>query len=185
MSEGAVADRYARALLDLGRETGELESLAASMREFSEAAVSHRELRAVLFDPTVAKEQRASVIRAVGKRLSMPEMGIRGLLLMSRRRRLGVLSAVSRRLTELADEVTGVLRGTVTTAQPMPENFYESLSESISRATGRKIILSRQADERLIGGAVARVGDATVDASVRGQLDDIERELTLALGSES
>lgn len=182
MSEEAVANRYAQALLELGQEAGQLDLLASSVRDFAAAVEGSRELRAIIHDPTISQEQRVGVLRAVAGKLSMPEVGIHGLLLMSRRRRLGAISAVARRLTELADQATGVLRGAVTTARPMPESFYGALSESIARATGRTIILSRGVDESLIGGAVARVGDATIDASVRGQLGNIERELTLALG---
>ncbi len=185
MSEGAVAERYAQALLELGQEEGGLESLASSMRSFAQAFDGSRELRSVLLDPTIGSAEREALIRAISARISMPELGVKGLLVLARRRRLGSIGAISRRLTELSDQATGVLRGTVTTAQQMPESFYEALAAGIASATGRRILLSRTMDESLIGGAVATVGDTTIDASIRGQLADIERELMVAVGGDA
>jgi F-type H+-transporting ATPase subunit delta len=182
MSEGAIAERYAQALLELGQEKSQLAALAAGMAAFARAMESSRQLRSVALDPTVLREERAAVLRAVAERLAMPEVGIKGLLLIAARGRIGVIGAISRRLGELSDEVSGVLRGAVTTAREMPETFFTSLSEGVAAATGKKVVLSRAVDPSLIGCAVARIGDSTIDASVLGRLSDIQRELTVALG---
>ena len=38
-------------------------------------------------------------------------------------------------------------------------------------------MLQRKHDPSLIGGIVTRIGDNTIDGSIRGQLDEIERRL--------
>lgn len=184
MSEGAVAERYAQALLELGQESSELTPLAEGMRAFADAMGASRELRLLASDPTISAEDRARVLRAIGERVGLPQIGINGLLMIADRGRLSALPAIARRLTELADAASGILRASVTTAREMPESFFHALSEGVTQATGRQVILSRKVDASLIGGAVTQVGDSTIDASVLGRLADVQRELSLVLGSE-
>ena len=43
--------------------------------------------------------------------------------------------------------------------------------------TQRRIVIERRQDPSLIGGVVTRIGDNTIDGSVRGRLTEIERQL--------
>lgn len=181
MSVGAVAERYAQALFELGDESGTLSSLSDKLREFALTYESSRELRGALNNPVLSIEQRKGLVSEVAKKIGVPEVGIKGLQFMAQRGRLPALSATVERLTELSDEKHGVLRASVTTAVPMSENYYQSLSSQLSLATKKKIVLERSVDEDLVGGAIARVGDMLIDGSVRGKLQKLERDLLSAV----
>ena len=57
------------------------------------------------------------------------------------------------------------------------KGFYERLRSELEAATSRRIVIERREDPELIGGVVTRIGDNTIDGSVRGQLAEIERSL--------
>ncbi len=59
----------------------------------------------------------------------------------------------------------------------MPDSFYQKLTAELEAATARKIVLERREDPSLIAGFVTRIGDNTIDGSVRGRLNEIERQL--------
>ena len=80
-------------------------------------------------------------------------------------------------LTRLADEKAGVLRATVTSARPLSEDYYRSLAAELEKRTSRKILLERREDPTLLAGIVTRIGDHTIDGSVRGRLAALERQL--------
>jgi F-type H+-transporting ATPase subunit delta len=80
-------------------------------------------------------------------------------------------------LATLADEKAGVVRATVTSAGPLPDSFYERLTKELETATQRKVAIDRQEDPTLIAGVVTRIGDNTIDGSVKGRLAEIERLL--------
>jgi F-type H+-transporting ATPase subunit delta len=69
------------------------------------------------------------------------------------------------------------VRATVTAATRMPESFYERLKAELESATGRRIVIERRQDPALIAGVVTRIGDNTIDGSVRGSLGEIVRSL--------
>jgi F-type H+-transporting ATPase subunit delta len=42
---------------------------------------------------------------------------------------------------------------------------------------GKRIIVEHEEDAGLIGGVMVRVGDNTFDGSIRGRLEELERQL--------
>ncbi len=183
MSVGAVAERYAQALFELGDETGNLASLTEKLRDFAETFEASKELRAALSNPVVPVEERLSLLAQVATKLGVPDLGIKGLQVMAQRGRLPAIAATVQRLTELSDDKNGILRASVTTAAKMSESYYESLASKLAAATQKKIVLERSVDEDLVGGAIARVGDKLIDGSIRGKLQKVERDLLSAVAA--
>ena len=181
MSEGAVAERYAQALFELGTEAGQLSQLSEKLQAFADVYTGSKDLRAALDNPKASAAEKAALIIGLAGKLGVPPIGQKGLGLIGRRRRMSAIAAIARRLTELADENAGVVRASVVTAKPMGEAFYTALSQKLSSSTGKKVVLARSTNPDLIAGAITRVGDIEVDGSVRGQLDELKRSLHGAL----
>ncbi len=167
MSTGAVAERYARALFELGQEGGILGPLTEQIQRFAELYTESPELRAVLDNPVVAPEKREAVLSDIASRLGLGQIGANAIRYLSHRRRLAALPDIARRLASLADEKSGILRASVTTAAQLSESFYEKLRAELEALTGKKVVLERKQDPSLIAGVVTRIGDNVVDGSVR------------------
>jgi F-type H+-transporting ATPase subunit delta len=180
---GAVADRYAQALFELGLEAGNLPALTEQVRAFADSYASSRELQAVLDNPMVDAAQRAAVLADVAQRAGLSGVGFDGVRLLARRKRLSALPDIARRLAELSDEQLGVVRATVTSATQLPESFYQNLVSELEASLKRKVSLERRQDPSLIAGVITRVGDNTVDGSVRGRLAELERQLGQVSGA--
>jgi F-type H+-transporting ATPase subunit delta len=177
MSQAPVADRYARAIFELGVETGQLAPITEQVSRFAQVYAKSAELRAVLDNPLVDPEKRAAVLNDVATRLGLVGSALNLIKLLASRKKLRVVPDIARRLDRFSDEKAGVVRASVTSAKPMPEGFYQKLVSELEAATARKIVLERREDPSLIAGFVTRIGDNTIDGSVRGRLDEIERQL--------
>lgn len=177
MSQAPVADRYARAIFELGVETGELGAITEQVRRFARAYAGSPELRAVLDNPVIEVQKRDAVLADLATRLALSGNGLNLIRLLASRKKLRVLPDVARRLDRFSDEKAGILRASVTSAVPMPESFYQKLVTELESATAHKIVLERREDPTLIAGFVARIGDNTIDGSIRGRLSEIERQL--------
>jgi F-type H+-transporting ATPase subunit delta len=174
----AVAERYARAILELGVEAGQLELLTAQFRSFADTYASSRELRGVLSNPLIELAKREAILLETAARVGLSGVGLNALRFIAKRNRLSALPDIARRLASLADEQAGVVRATVTSAGPLPESFYERLVGELEGATLRKVALDRKLDPSLIAGVVTRIGDNIIDGSVKGRLAEIERQLS-------
>lgn len=177
MSQAPVADRYARAIFELGVETGQLAPITEQVRRFAQVYSGSPELRAVLDNPIIDVEKRDAVLADVSARLSLSGNGLNLIRLLASRKKLRVVPEIAKRLDRFTDEQAGVVRATVTSARPMPDSFYQKLIGELEAATARKIVLERREDPSLIAGFVTRIGDNTIDGSVRGRLIEIERQL--------
>jgi F-type H+-transporting ATPase subunit delta len=172
-----VAERYARAILALGVETGTLGALADQMRRFATAYQESIDLRSVLENPLIAEEQREKVLSEVAGRLGLERLALNTIRYLARRRRFSALPEIAKRLDSLSDEQQGVVRATVTSARLLPDSYYARLGEQLTTLVGRKVVIDRREDPTLIAGVVTRIGDNTIDGSLRGQLDQLERRL--------
>lgn len=177
MSQTPVADRYARAIFELGVETGQLASITEQVRRFARAYAGSAELRAVLENPVIDAEKRDAVLSDVATRVGLSGSSLNLIKLLASRKKLRVVPEIAHRLDRLSDEQAGVVRASVTSAKPMPESFYQRLVGELEAATSRKVVLERLEDPTLIAGFVTRIGDNTIDGSVRGRLNEIERQL--------
>jgi len=179
VSYTAIAERYARAIFELASEASQLGPVSEGIRAFSEAYTSSPELaRALAHGGDEAS--RDALIKDLAARLGMPEIAQNAVRLMTVRRRLAALPDIAKMLTGLADDKAGVVRATVTSAKPLPEDYYRSLALELEQRTKRKVVLERRQDPALIGGVVTRIGDHTIDGSVQGRLAALESQLLSA-----
>jgi F-type H+-transporting ATPase subunit delta len=177
MSQAPVADRYARAIYELGVETNQLPSITEQVRRFAQTYASSAELRAVLDNPIIDADKRDGVLADVSTRLGLSGSALNLIKLLASRKKLRVVPDIAKRLDRLSDEKAGVVRASVTSAKAMPESFYQKLIAELETATARKIVLERKEDPSLIAGFVTRIGDNTIDGSVKGRLSELERQL--------
>ncbi|MEB2312875.1 MAG: ATP synthase F1 subunit delta [Sorangiineae bacterium] len=175
-----VAERYARAIFELAIEQNQLKPITEQIGAIAEVYGASRDLRAVLDNPLVTEDKREALLVELGKRLGLGETALNALRLIARRRRLGSLAMIAARLGTLADERAGIVRATVSSAAPLSEAFYQKLAAELERATSRKIVLQKEVDPSLIAGVVTRIGDNTIDGSVKGRLATLERQLLSA-----
>jgi F-type H+-transporting ATPase subunit delta len=66
----------------------------------------------------------------------------------------------------------------LTTAEELTDDEAREIVQQIEKASGRPVDASRNVDPSLIGGIVLQAGSMRVDASVRGRLERLRRQLT-------
>ena len=78
----------------------------------------------------------------------------------------------------MVDEESGIIKAEVTSAIPLSEAQLNSLKEKIEASTNSKVEIKTFVDESIIAGLVIKVGDRLVDASYKGQLADLKKQLS-------
>ncbi|MBK7584377.1 MAG: ATP synthase F1 subunit delta [Myxococcales bacterium] len=172
-----VVERYTRAIFELAVEAGQLTQLTEQMRSFAAAYTTSRELRSVAINPLIVDEERDAVLKEIGQRLGVGELAINAVRVLARRRRLYALPDIAKRLGGMADEQAGIVRATVISASALSEDFYARLVKKLEANTKMKVVVEREQDPSLIAGVVTKIGDNTIDGSLKGRLRAIERSL--------
>ncbi len=181
MSDSTVADRYARAIFELGEEAGSLSMLSDHIKRFADHYTANADLRYVFSDPVIDETQRENLVGALATRLGLSALATNALKLLARRRRLGVVKEVAQRLMVLSDEKRNVVRVRVKSAQPLADDYFSKLTKEVQAATGRTVVLEQTVDPSLIAGVLTQIGDNTIDGTVRGRLENYKQKLLSAL----
>lgn len=169
--------RYAKALLDLAREQGEVDAVLRDAGALFDAWKESAELREILQHPVIPKPALKSVVGAVMDKLGSTKLLRNTVYLLGDKGRLGHLDDVLKALEELADAETGRVRVEVTSAKLMSDAYYARLVEKLQGVMDRKIVLVRKEDPSLIAGVVTRIGDRVFDGSVSNQLHELRETL--------
>lgn len=177
MSLQTVARRYATALADVAIERREEREVQNELDQWAQMIEAHPQLKEVFANPTIVHDHKRKVLEDLISRTRVRETTASFLRVLLKNQRLSQLRAIAERFGLVLDERGGMVAAHVTTARPIPEDLQNSLHETLTAATGRKVRLSFTTDESIIGGLVARIGSTIFDGSVQSQLDRLANEM--------
>jgi len=175
----AVVHRtYARALFDAAKEAGDVGAAREELGDFVAAMRSVPELRDTLVNPQLDPRVKRSALEGL---LAGGDERVRNfMLLLAEKGRIGELVPIYEEFERLVAADEGVLDVELTTAYELSDGEAGEIVRQIEQTSGRRVEASRKVDPDLIGGIVLQAGSMRVDASVRGRLERLRRELTTA-----
>jgi len=174
---GSVARRYAKALVLLGGDDGNLERIGREVRVLASALRRSDELSQTLANPVFPRSDRERVLRALLDRIGATQTVVNFTRLLLDRERVNVLPDISRELDAMIDARAGRVAAKVTSAAPLDEAQKQRLMKTLESLSGKKVDMSVELDPALLGGLVAQVGDVVYDGSLRTQLERIRHDL--------
>jgi len=172
-----VSRRYARALLDLGEASQNLDSLVDEISRVAEAYEASEDLRGVTDNPNIALASKKAILADVCQKLALGSTAKNTVMLLGDRRRLRLLPEIATLLREMNDSRKGLVRVEVTVAAALSEGFYTRLQGTLEKITNKRVILDKKQDPALIGGVVLRIGDMVLDSSLKTRLDGLKNAL--------
>jgi F-type H+-transporting ATPase subunit delta len=166
---------YARALLDAARERGRVPGVRQEIAGFAAAVEQVPELGAVLRNPQIDPRAKAAALESV---LGEADELVRNFLrLLAEKGRAGEVEQIAEEFERLVSAEEGRLSVELTTAFELSDEEAAAIVEQIARVSGRRVEAERKVDPDLIGGIVLQAGSLRLDASVRGRLERLGREL--------
>jgi F-type H+-transporting ATPase subunit delta len=177
LSSQTVARRYAAALADVIIAKGEAAEVREELGAWERMILNNPPLLEAFTNPTVAYEQKGKVLNELISRTKVRPTTANFLRVLLRNQRLAELPQVNAKLVQVLDERAGIVSAEVLSARPLAAPIKLALEEKLGEITGKKIRLSFESDESLLGGLVTRIGSTIYDGSVRNQLKRLNGEL--------
>jgi F0F1-type ATP synthase delta subunit len=110
------------------------------------------------------------------------EYAIRFICLLVEKNCFRYIDSLLRKIEQMLNEQKGILDITVESAVSPDGGFEEELAQMIKQKTGAAAVkIKTQVKPELLGGYLLRLGDFYVDASLRGQLENMRAELIAAV----
>ncbi len=177
MSSLTVARRYASALADVLVERNESDIVRQELKTWERMVHDNPLLMEAFSNPTIPYDQKSKVLNALLAKSNGRPTTANFLKLLLRNQRFGELAHVNAKLSEIMDERAGVVSALVISARPVSQAVQSALEQTLERITHKRIRLSFETDESLLGGIVTRIGSTIYDGSVRSQLERLGQEL--------
>jgi F-type H+-transporting ATPase subunit delta len=175
MPNPRLAHRYAKSVLDLSIEKGELEKVFEDM-QWLQAVCKSREFVSMLKSPVITPDKKEKIIEAItaGKISILTKTFI---LLLIRKHRENFLPEIIHSFISSYKQHKNIYTVKLTTAVPVSEELKEALMNQIRLTSEmQNIELETAVDESLVGGFVLQAGDKLVDASISYDLKAIARQ---------
>jgi F-type H+-transporting ATPase subunit delta len=176
MPNARLAGRYAKSLLDLATEQGQLETVYADMKYIQAACHASSEFVNMLRSPIIKADQKNSIINEVLKNKVGTLTNSFTVLLVKKGRELE-LPEMAAAFIEQYNVINGIHQVTLTTAVAVSEDIKTSITQKVKTAAQFKTVeLTTKIDESLIGGFILEFNNKLVDASIARDLKDIKKQ---------
>lgn len=176
MSVFRVASRYAKSLIDLVNEQGNLDVVKSDMEQIAAVIKSSTELQAVLSNPIIKIDKKQAILKSLFSGKIRPE--ILGFFeIMVRKGRSELIYPTILEFVREYNVIRNIVNAEVTSAVVLSEANLEAIKATIAEQINAQVVLTNKIDSSLIGGMIVKVGDRQVDASLAGKLNKLERYL--------
>lgn len=179
MRRTTIIRRYAKALIEIGKEEKDFKAIGRELRDLLAVFSGGPELYRILLNPMYKLEERKGLVEGICENLGVSLKVKRFLSLLVETRDIRLYQGICEAYFRLEDELEG--RITAQVEAPVELELYKGLvtgiKERLQTLTGKEIVLKVDKNPALIGGLVVRVGNVILDGSIKTQLEKIKGRL--------
>ncbi|MEN8140887.1 MAG: ATP synthase F1 subunit delta [Thermodesulfobacteriota bacterium] len=177
MKNALLAKRYAKALFAVGTEADSLDAFATTLDGFASLVGDNPELADALSNPLYPADAREAVMAEIVKAAGVEGMMANFLNLVAQKRRADTLGDIAETFQIMVDEANNTCQGVVISASELDETLTGEVQQTLEKITGKRVAITTEVDESIIGGIIAKVGDLVLDGSIKTQLDELKESI--------
>lgn len=176
MDIGIVSSRYARALLKFATEAGESKEVYQGMSKLCEAYASLPTLRATLENPVLEDEKKFKLLHlSSGESKSACLMQFFRLLI--KKNRVAMAQFMAHSYVGLYRQQQHLIHGRLVVPVQLDSKTIERLKKMVKEKTENEVEFVVDIDPSIIGGFMLEYDTYSMDASIRGRLEKMKKEL--------
>ncbi|WP_069998903.1 ATP synthase F1 subunit delta [Cellulosilyticum sp. I15G10I2] len=169
--------RYATALFDLAISDNRIEDYVKEAELIVNLFREEPNFEVILQSKKVTVDEKLSLIEKIFVDQVSPALV--GLMILTvKKSRQEFLLNIFEAFLQMVKNHKGILKATVTSAVALQESQLEAIKTQLENSTKTQIELDTVIDASIIAGLVIRVGDKVVDASIKGKMQTLKKQLT-------
>ncbi len=172
-----VAHRYAKSLIDLANEQGKLDEVHEDMQLLRTICKQNRDFVNMLNNPIIVSDKKLRIIKTVFSD-KVQKLTSAFFEIITKKHRENILPSIAEAMHIQYNKIMKIQEAKVTTTYALDDQMRAKFKEIVAHFSGRKVALTEEVKEELIGGFILNVGDRQMDASISSQLSRLNYELT-------
>lgn len=175
-----VGERYALALFDLAKDSGELAKVEADMKSLKAMIADSADLRTLLASPKFGSDEKTKGLLAVADKAKLAATTRNFLGVLGGNSRASALGSVIFSFQKLAADHRGAISAEVVSAAPLSAKQAKDIATALRSALGKDPEIETRVDPSILGGLKVKVGSRLFDASLKSKLDQLKFALKRA-----
>ena len=174
MGQSRATIRYAKALFQLAVEQDTLEQSYQDMVLLDAACTENKELLLLLKSPIVKTDKKLKILEEIfGTKINKVIMSF--INIITTKKREGLLALMASSFIALYKKHNKIGTATVISATPLDKALRAEMISFIKKNGDKNVELTEKIDESIIGGAIIRMGDKQLDASVSREISELRQ----------
>jgi F-type H+-transporting ATPase subunit delta len=184
MSVTRIASRYAKSLIDLAQDQGNLDRVKEDVLTFDKAVTESRDLYLLLKSPIIHADKKKQVLKALFEK-GFDKTTMAFLEIITSKGREPFLHDIAREFMAQYKKIRHISTVFLRTARALPKEVVEQIRKKLeeSTETDTTVEIITEVDPDLIGGFVAEFDNKRYDASVAHQLEQLKKDFSQNLFS--
>ncbi len=177
MRNPRLATRYAKSIMDLAQERGQVKEVHESIDSLAKAIGENRELALLFKSPIIKSDAKSKMVAPIMDKLGSDELTRGFVNLVIAKKRDFFLAEILVAFQDLYKEQNNIATVNLTVAHDLAPELRTKLEQAIkSQLEGKEIDLHIDVKESLIGGFVLESNNKMFDASIARDLKDIKSQ---------
>ena len=174
--KGAKASlRYAKAILNLAKDSGLEKEVNKDMLFINGTISGSKDLQRMLKSPVIKSVEKNKALNALfSKKINAITLGLFNLL--EENKRTDILQSIAQQYTIIYDFLKSMDTAIVTTAVSLTSDLEKQILKKVIELTGHETSIENIIDPKIIGGFILRVGDMQYDASISNNFSELRKE---------
>ncbi|MDD0854741.1 F0F1 ATP synthase subunit delta [Halobacteriovorax sp. GB3] len=170
MKEQNVSKAYAKALIELGKESKV--DVAQELTTLSEVINKSADLETLLFLDVFTVEEKIDVMTKVFEKMTLSSVVKSFVYFLIQEKRIGLFPLIFKEVIVIDDHEKGFLRGTIEGSEDqVSDEFKSKLISYLKENAGIEAQLEYVKNEKITAGFKVTVEDLQLDASLDNQLE--------------
>jgi len=177
MKQSRATIRYAKSLISISKEQNSLETSFNDMLLVSSVCSSNKDFVNLLKTPIVKTDLKIKILNELLAK-SISDLTLSFIVLIAKKKREILLPEIAECFIALYKNNKNIKEVSVVTAKPLDDDLRKEVMSYIEKQSNSKIELEEIIDESLIGGAIIRMDDKQLDASISSKLKSLKNQFS-------
>ena len=170
-----LSGRYAKAIYELAEEKKILIKIVDDFKRLKKLFRENDIMSNLIRSPAISKSEKQNSILKILNKAKAQKLTIKFFGTLANNGRLILTNEVIDDFLLEVSRISGEVKAEVTSSFKLDQDQEKKVVAAISEATGhKKIILSANVDQSLIGGLIVKIGSKMIDNSLKTKLNRLE-----------
>lgn len=175
MKLSRITSRYAKSLLMMSVEKNILEEVHSDMILIQKVCKGNKDFSSLLQSPIIKTDKKNKIINKILSK-SISQITMAFITIVTNKKRESYLQGISESFVSQYRDYKNIENVSVTTAVEMDGDIKEEILTFINEKTDKTVELTENVDPKIMGGAIIKIGDRQIDASVLKEINKLKHK---------